>query len=62
MKIKNKLTLLFLLIIAALLLVLNYYIFSLSESYASNDFFSRLQERAYSAADIFLEQDGGRAN
>jgi signal transduction histidine kinase len=57
MKIKTKLTLLFTLIIALLLIVLNLYIFSLSKSYASNDFFYRLRERTYATANFFLEED-----
>jgi len=57
MKIKTKLTLLFTLVIAILLLVLNIYIYSLSKSYASNDFFNWLRERAYATANVFLEED-----
>jgi len=57
MKIKNKLTLLFMLIIAVLLLIINFYIYSLSQSYASNDFFKRLRERVYATANVFLEED-----
>jgi signal transduction histidine kinase len=57
MKIKNKLTLLFVLIIALLLFALNIYIYSLSKSYASFDFFERLSDRAYASANIFLEED-----
>lgn len=57
MKIKTRLTLLFTLIIAILLLALNLYIYSLSKTYASNDFFKRLHDRAYSTANVFLEED-----
>jgi signal transduction histidine kinase len=57
MKIKTKLTLLFTLVIAVLLLLLNFYIFSLSKSYASDDFFSQLRVRAYAAANVYLEED-----
>jgi signal transduction histidine kinase len=57
MKIKTKLTLLFTLILALLLIVLNLYIFSVSKSYSSSDFYYRLKERAYAAANVFLEED-----
>jgi len=57
MKIKTKLTLLFSLVIAILLLVVNLYIYSLSKKYASVDFFKRLQERALATANVFLEED-----
>ena len=57
MKIKTKLTLLFTLVIAILLLILNFYIYSLSKSYASSDFFKRLHDRVYATANIFLEAD-----
>ncbi len=57
MKIKNKLTLLFTGIIALLLLALTIYIFSLSKSYASSDFFKHLKERAFITANVFLEED-----
>lgn len=57
MKIKTKLSLLFTFIIAILLILLNLYIYSISKSYASRDFFYRLQERAYAAANVFLEED-----
>lgn len=57
MKIKTKLTLLFTLVIAILLLILNFYIYSLNKKYASNDFFKRLHERIFATANIFLEAD-----
>ncbi|NVO19594.1 MAG: HAMP domain-containing protein [Bacteroidetes bacterium] len=57
MKIKTKLTLLFILITAILLIVLNFYIYSISRSYATSNFVSRLKERALNAANIYLEQD-----
>ena len=57
MKIKTKLSLLFTLTIALLLIVLNVYIYSISKSYASGDFFYKLRERTYAAANVFLEED-----
>jgi two-component system sensor histidine kinase ArlS len=57
MKIKTKLTLLFAMIISLLLIVLNLYIYSISQSFASNDFFNRLRERTYATANVFLEED-----
>ena len=57
MKIKTKLTLLFTLLVAILLLIINFYIYSLSKSYASNNFFYQLRDRAYATANIFLEAD-----
>ena len=57
MKIKNKLTLLFTLLIAILLIAINFYIYSVSKSYSSNQFFQLLRERAYAAANVYLEED-----
>ena len=57
MKIKNKLTLLFTLVIAILLMVINFYIYSLSRSYSSNQFYQLLRERAYATSNIYLEED-----
>jgi signal transduction histidine kinase len=57
MKIKTKLSLLLTLIIALLLIVLNLFIYSISRSFASNDFFYRLRMRTYAAANVYLEED-----
>jgi signal transduction histidine kinase len=57
MKIKTKLTLLFALIVSLLLIALNLFIYSISKSYASDDFLYRLRERTYATANIFLEED-----
>jgi len=57
MKIKTKLSLLFTFVIALLLIALNLYIFSISKSYASSDFYFKLRERTYAAANVFLEED-----
>ena len=57
MKIKTKLSLLFTFVIALLLIALNLYIYSISKSYASSDFFYKLRERTYAAANVFLEED-----
>jgi signal transduction histidine kinase len=57
MRIKTKLSLLFTLVIALMLIALNFYIYSLSRSFASSDFFFRLQQRVYAAANVYLEED-----
>jgi signal transduction histidine kinase len=57
MKIKTKLSLLFTLVITLMLIALNLYIYSLSKSFASSDFFSRLRQRVYAAANVYLEED-----
>jgi len=57
MKIKTKLTLLITFVISLLLVVLNLYIYSISKSYSWNDFFYRLRERTYAAANVYLEED-----
>ena len=57
MKIKTKLTLLFTLIVALLLIALNLYIYSTNKSYASSNFLNQLRERTYAAANVYLEED-----
>ena len=57
MKIKTKLSLLFTLVISLMLIALNFYIYSLSKSFASSDFFSRMRQRVYAAANVYLEED-----
>ncbi len=57
MTIRNKLTLLFTSLIAAILLTLNIYVYSLSDLYTNREFSARLEERAKLAAQIFLEKD-----
>src|SRR6266496_560155 len=57
MKIKNKLTLIFTLIIAIILLCLNLYIYILSSSFTRNNFYNQLKDRAIVTATVFLEAD-----
>lgn len=57
MKIKNKLTLIFTLIVAIILLCFNVYIYILSSSFTSNNFYSQLKNRAVITATVFLEAD-----
>jgi hypothetical protein len=57
MKIKTKLSLLFTFIVALLLVAFCLFIYSISKSYASNDFFNRLRIRTYAAANVYLEED-----
>src|SRR4051812_29476621 len=57
MKIKNKLTLLFTLLIAFILVSLNLYIFILSRNYTVNNFYNELRDRAIITATVFLEAD-----
>lgn len=57
MKIRTKLSLLFSLIIALILIMIDIYIYQISKSYSTNDFFYQLRERTYSTANFFLEED-----
>lgn len=57
MKIKNKLTLLFTLIFAVILICLNLYIYLFSRSTTIANFYSMLRDRAIIAATVFLEAD-----
>lgn len=57
MKIRDKLTLLFILIIAIILVCLNVYIYVLSKSFTKNNFYNQLRERAIVTATVFLEAD-----
>ncbi|HXL58307.1 MAG TPA: HAMP domain-containing sensor histidine kinase [Chitinophagaceae bacterium] len=57
MKIKNKLTLIFTLIIAVILICLNLYIYILSSSFTKNNFYNQLKDRAIVTATVFLEAD-----
>jgi signal transduction histidine kinase len=57
MKIKTKLSLLFTFLITLFLIVLNIYVYSISKSYASGNFFSMLQQRTYATANFYLEED-----
>lgn len=57
MKIKNKLTLIFTIIIAVILVCLNLYIYFISKSFLENNFYKQLRDRAYIAATVFLEKD-----
>lgn len=57
MKIKNRLTLIFTLIVAVILLCFNFYIYILSSSFTKNDFYRQLKNRAIITATVFLEAD-----
>src|SRR5471030_3255027 len=57
MKIQIKLTLLFTLITAAVLLFLSLYIYLFSSSFTKNNFYTQLRERAIITATVFLEAD-----
>src|ERR1700742_4852701 len=57
MKIRTKLTLLFTLIVAILLIALNLSIYVLTSNYAKNNFYAQLKDRALITATIFLEAD-----
>src|SRR5215831_17951455 len=57
MKIKYKLTLLFTLIVAVILICLNFYIYLLSGSFTRNNFYNQLKDRAIVTATVFLEAD-----
>src|ERR1700733_5581013 len=57
MKIKNKLTLVFTLIMAIILTCLTLYIYFISRSFRSNAFYNQLKDRAITTATVFLEAD-----
>jgi signal transduction histidine kinase len=57
MKIKNKLTLVFTLIIAVLLVCLNLYIYFLSRSNTINSFYNQLKDRAIITLTVILKAD-----
>ncbi|HVA97525.1 MAG TPA: HAMP domain-containing protein, partial [Bacteroidia bacterium] len=57
MRIRNKLTLTFTLIIAAILLFLNLLIYYFTVLNTKENFYSRLKERAFISGEVFLEQD-----
>jgi signal transduction histidine kinase len=57
MKIQNKLTLLFTLLITLVLVCINLYIYFEFLTYTKNEFYSDLKERANIAAVVFLEAD-----
>ena len=57
MKISNKLTFQFIGIVSVILAIVLFIIYSLSAIHTRDQFYDRLEERAFSAANIFLEQD-----
>ena len=57
MKIKNKLTISYTLIISVLLICLNLYIYFLFRAFTKNSFYNQLKDRAIISATIFLEAD-----
>ncbi len=57
MKIKNKLTLIFILLITIILVLLNVYIYLLSRTSTINNFYNQLKDRAIITATVFLEAD-----
>jgi signal transduction histidine kinase len=57
MNIRNKLTIIFTLIVALLLFAFNLSIFYISQSYIKKDFYGQLKDRALIVATIFLQQD-----
>src|SRR5436853_284198 len=57
MKIKNKLTLIFTVIVAVILVCLNFYIYFLTSTFTRTDFYTQLKDRANIAATVFLEAD-----
>ncbi len=57
MRIGTRITLQFAAMVSLILGVVLVIIYSLSEIHSQNDFYDRLEERAFSAANIFLEQD-----
>ena len=57
MRIRTKLTLIYTLIVALILLFLNFYIFYITKIFIKKEFFSRLEERALITAQMYLKQD-----
>ncbi|MEO6882563.1 MAG: HAMP domain-containing sensor histidine kinase [Bacteroidia bacterium] len=57
MRIRNKLTLTYTLIIAIILLFLNFLIYYFTVLNTKQDFYVKLKERAFIAGEVFLEQD-----
>jgi len=57
MRIRDRLTLLYVVVVALLLLCLNVYIYYFINLHTNTDFFSKLNERALIAAELFLEKD-----
>jgi signal transduction histidine kinase len=57
MKIKNKLTLIFTLIISVILICLNIYIYLITQANTKNNFYVQLKDRAIISATVFLEAD-----
>ena len=57
MRIRNKLTIIYTAIVAAILLCLNLFIYSLTSLHVQNDFYSDLKQRAYITAQKFIEKD-----
>src|ERR1035441_4724052 len=57
MRIRTKLTLIYTLIVALILLFLNFYIFYITKIFIKKEFYSRLEERALITAQMYLEQD-----
>jgi signal transduction histidine kinase len=55
MKIRNKLTYLFALIVASILLIFSLIIYYLSADYTRNEFYGRLEEKAYNTASLLFE-------
>jgi len=57
MKIKNKLTLIFIITVAVILGSLSFYIYFLTKTFTRNNFYSLLNDRVNIAATLFLEAD-----
>lgn len=57
MKIRNKLTLIFTIMVALIIICLNVYIFILFRSFTKNSFYNQLRDRTLAAANVFLEKD-----
>ncbi len=57
MKIKNKLTIVFTIIISVILVCLNLYIYFILRTLTVNNFFNQLKDRAIITATVFLEAD-----
>ncbi|MDX5421896.1 MAG: HAMP domain-containing histidine kinase [Hymenobacteraceae bacterium] len=57
MTFRTRLTITFTALVAAIIMVLSLFIYFFSERYTRNEFLTRLRERAYVTAQVYLEED-----
>lgn len=57
MTFRTRLTLLFTLLVAAVFSIMSLVVYFFAERYTTSDFYERLQDRAYTTAHVYLEED-----